>query len=819
MAKDISSSPEPSPTKATASLGRGVVASLRGAIGGLLADPFRLALALTVNLALVVGIVSTIAILRHRKTTPKPVTLSMAFSALDFGDTVAAKQMAERLAASKDITTQDWGGPDFILGALAARAAEDSSGKQRTESFRLASLFLARSRERGFPEHRESTGLYLLGKSLCLCDRLQGALPVLEQALQQDRDHAAELRLLLIETRLGVQPPELDKALAESEKLLADPQLTDAQRRQALIQQAQVLLRMNRTKQCAAMLNKIPDNPLLRCDVSLLRGRLALCEGQALTKTAVGSNEVPGDAKEKFRLAIDWFRKALNQDLGDQRVARQAAYLVGLCLFELGDLPAALNQMERTARMFLETPEALAALYQHGNIAGRMGRHTEEVSAYRRLVSAYVQQDEFHNPWINHAQLRTTLLNVCQNYLKAEKFETAVLLSKLLVHFEPKAEALQLTAQIYRTWGENVLEQAERQAPERAEELRRQARTQLRCAGDSYLAAAREQYTSRQYPEDLWQSACAYSAGHDFHSAATMLRLYMRQETRLRKAQALVDLGEAQLSLGQTEQALQSFHECIQQHSRDVAVYRARLLASRAAANMGDPKQAESFLQDNLNGEQLRPASKEWRDSLFALAELLHNVGRDREAIQRLDESLQRYPDAPQAIVARYLLADSSRRLATDLRAGPDKEISSAIRGERMSESRRLLERALVAYNTVRDDLSQRDAEGMSALDKAILRNSRFAIGDVCFAQERYREALRAYQSAVNHYAANPEVLEAYLQIANVYRRLDRPAEARTSLEQARIALRRIPLEARFEQTTNYSRKQWGELLDQLCSL
>ena len=100
-------------------------------------------------------------------------------------------------------------------------------------------------------------------------------------------------------------------------------------------------------------------------------------------------------------------------------------------------------------------------------------------------------------------------------------------------------------------------------------------------------------------------------------------------------------------------------------------------------SNLGDLKQAETFLQDNLNGEQLTPASKEWRDSLFALAELLHNAGRDREAIRRLDEALQRYPDAPQATVARYLLADSSRRLAMDLRASLGKEISSAVRGER----------------------------------------------------------------------------------------------------------------------------------------
>ena len=361
-----------------------------------------------------------------------------------------------------------------------------------------------------------------------------------------------------------------------------------------LVQQAQILIRMNRTKECAAALDKIPDDPLLRGDVSLLRGRLALAKARpeeaprnrALAPSTLGQRERSGlvplpkgeGSKEKFRSAIEWFRKAMSQDPGDNRVARQATYLIGLCLMEQGDLPAALNQMERTSRFFPETPEVLAALYQQGEIARRMGRHAEAVSAYQRLVSAYARQDEFHNPWVDPAQLKATLLGVCQEYLKAEKYETAVLLSKLLVHFMPKVEALQLTARIYRTWGDNLLEQAEHLPPERAEKLRRQARTQFRRAGDSYTAVARELYTTRQYPEQLWNSAGAYFAGHDFRNAAAMLRLYMRNESRLRHAQALVDLGEAELSLGETERALQSFQECIQQHPRDVAVYRARLL-------------------------------------------------------------------------------------------------------------------------------------------------------------------------------------------------------------------------------------------------
>jgi tetratricopeptide (TPR) repeat protein len=107
----------------------------------------------------------------------------------------------------------------------------------------------------------------------------------------------------------------------------------------------------------------------------------------------------------------------------------------------------------------------------------------------------------------------------------------------------------------------------------------------------------------------------------------------------------------------------------------------------------------------------------------------------------------------------------------------------------------------------------------MTEQEKSMLRNVRFALGDVYVDLDRYPEALRAFKSAANHYAASPNMLDAYLQIANVYRRMDKPAEARTALELARLALRRMPANTRFEQTTNFNRQQWGDLLDRLCSL
>ena len=78
--------------------------------------------------------------------------------------------------------------------------------------------------------------------------------------------------------------------------------------------------------------------------------------------------------------------------------------------------------------------------------------------------------------------------------------------------------------------------------------------------------------------------------------------------------------------------ALEALQECMQRHPHDVAVYPADPAGPPAAIATGDLKRAEAFLQDNLNGKQT-PASKEWRDSLFALGDLLHLAGPDAEAI------------------------------------------------------------------------------------------------------------------------------------------------------------------------------------------
>ena len=153
----------------------------------------------------------------------------------------------------------------------------------------------------------------------------------------------------------------------------------------------------------------------------------------------------------------------------------------------------------------------------------------------------------------------------------------------------------------------------------------------------------------------------------------------MKNEVRRRRATALQLLGESRMALGQTDQGLAALKECIDAYAADPASYRARLLVAKAAQAKGDDAKAEELLRQNLEDGTLTPRSIEWRDSLFALASLMEMAGRYQEAIPRLEEAVARYPDAPQTIEARYLTAESYRRLALEARQKiADDKIESA---------------------------------------------------------------------------------------------------------------------------------------------
>jgi TolA-binding protein len=283
---------------------------------------------------------------------------------------------------------------------------------------------------------------------------------------------------------------------------------------------------------------------------------------------------------------------------------------------------------------------------------------------------------------------------------------------------------------------------------------------------------------------------------------------------------ALVHLGEALLALGQLDAALDVLGECIEFYPTDAAGYEARLWAARAMSEKGNPQGAEKLLLENLNGESLTPESKEWRDSLFALGKLLGEDGRHLDAIERLEEAVARYPDARQAIEARYTIAEACLQAAKVPQEKAASDTGETARLIHRKQAAQLLERAIHYYQETEQVLNRRaEQTDLSPLEKAMLRNSYFSVGSALVDLGRWEDAIRAFSAAANRYQHDPEVLDAFTQISYCYRRLNKPREAQGTVRQAMLVLQRIKADAPFEQTTVYSRRQWQELLDWMSRL
>ena len=136
----------------------------------------------------------------------------------------------------------------------------------------------------------------------------------------------------------------------------------------------------------------------------------------------------------------------------------------------------------------------------------------------------------------------------------------------------------------------------------------------------------------------------------------------------LRNAEALLRLGQAHLALGHVPQSIAAFEECIEFHPLDGATFQARIDCAKAYWQQGDTAHAEQLLRFNIAGSTLKPASPEWKDSLFrtrhAAARTKQIRGSDRHAGKRRRTLSARIR---QRLVAQYMIGESYRRWAQDL--------------------------------------------------------------------------------------------------------------------------------------------------------
>lgn len=791
-------------------------------------------------------------VMRQRQPVDPELAVRRGLTCLDAGQWEEARIWAARLWETPDLPRPLRVYPPFVQGAALAQEAESISQQaERRIVYRMAAQYLEEARDRRLPPAREAQGLYLLAIALFRGEEYAASLPALHAALEANRDREYELYSLLSSAYARQVPADFARAVDYQRLTLEDPGLSPAERDGALARLAEYFLELGDGDGCRATLETIgADSPELQ-QVWLLRGRLALWEAEQFARRiALGEATAKVGRDEACRAAMDWFDRVRELD-GVSVSARQASYLAGVCRQQQGDDAAAKEAFERTVKLYYRTDEALAAGLALGELAQREGLVDTALATYLRVLAEIEDPALYRNPWLPLSELRGRLAAARLGFCESDDFAAADALVEAYRAVFPVDDATESLAQTQELWATALKRRAETQTRLLREATQGESREHYRRAADAYRQLAELRFATPNYPDYLLRSGQCYLQSQCFPLAIELMTKYLDHAPRKQAASALLGLGEAHAALGQYGQALAVLEELVHSFPKHPETYRARLLANFAHQELGQFAEAKQQLLDNLHHSELTPRSDLWRQSLFAYGGLIYREALAQEARSRLqgvdasdidarqaglrelriahdmfgeargvlEEGAARYPDAEEVIEARYRIAESYRHAAKLPEKLLATELTASRRDELEQERRAYLQAAAREYRDVQRLLSGRQRTDLSELEEGVLRNACFARADVLSSLEEYDAAIDAYQIFTNQYRHAPESLEAFVRMADCYRRLQQPAEARGVLLQAEQVLTQLEDEADFLRTTRFDRDQWRQVLGWLSQL
>lgn len=721
--------------------------------------------------------------------------------AVETGDWAAAHKLAEAALGESGASPESLRAALFAQLAAYAAEADRQTGVEKRRLLLLAAQAGDQAAVVGFPPGREAEGFFLLGRTLHYLSRFAESRKYLREAARLDPQKQIRINWLMSESHLLDPQGNRREALQFNQAFLLTPGLDLDARNAGYLQQSRIHLALDDPVAAEKVLKHLSPRASESPEADLIRGQIALCRAEKALRTRPKEH-----ASQPLVEARAFLERVRSRALADEGLRAKAAYLLGKTLFLAGEYESALSAWKRCYTEFADYPDAWAARFRVAELNHRLSQYDRAVEELTTCLKNMGDAERFLNPWVSIEEVQQSVRKIFDDCQAKGLFALALKITEALGGVFPAGDIHELRAKAYLGWGESLEAAAMAARSQEAQASSAEARRCFRLAGDEFTRLARFRAGTRFYTEDLWQAGDCYFRGRCFSRASRVLREYLRNEARRRNPQALLRLGECLLATGKTDDALRVLYECIEFHAKDAASYRARLWAAYAHMDKAEFDRAENVLVQNLAGE-LAPTSLEWRDSLFALGILYFRMERDAEAQEKLEEALRRYPNDPRSLEARYLLAELHVRAA--LKQSRTTEALLATGGQ-SAKAREHLLLALQEYQRVQQQLdSLWDAGEPGQPERKLLRNVYFGIGDVCYRLGRFGDAINAYMAITHRFQVEPEVLEAYRQIARCYRAMGRPKDSRIALEQARIVLNRVPPDVRLETSTPFTRDEW----------
>lgn len=498
------------------------------------------------------------------------------------------------------------------------------------------------------------------------------------------------------------------------------------------------------------------------------------------------------------RTALEHFAAA-ERDYADQRDPDYLQALIGRadCEARLGNHNEAIDHFKHAARLVVENGQRVAAERDH---------LIQSVLAHHGL-----NYDRGGESYVTALDYLQTLLPLYASELPTGILALLATSNERIARFRLSQGQADLAAADPRGLGVNDPSPAARLAFQTAA-------THFDKAGDYYAAHANAAMNTgdlKAFGDTLWQAALCYDAAQRWEKSIDAYNSYIKSlPGDARQLEARFRVAQAYQAKGDATAAADLYARLIEEHPRSEPAYASLVPLARAQVALGHHQAALELLRGVVvDHPALTPDSQTYRWALIELGRLHYRMGQWVLAIERLDEAVARYAQAPDAALMRFMLADSYRRSVDQLDQDLQQPMAQSKRSALQSERADRLGKAQVLYNQVVSELSARPRRSLSALEEVYFRNSYFYRADCAYDLGRYEEAIGLYDMAAKAWDNHPASLVALVQIVNSYSNLNRPQEARVVNERARAQLRRIPDSAFEDPTLPMSRKHWQEWL------
>ena len=757
-----------------------------------------------------------------------PEKLQAALRFLDAGKNAQASKLAKELDAIDYRLPGFSGAVKFILGVVAFRRAQACDDGESAARYRNAADYLREAERLALIEARNPEWAFALGVSLHKIGSAEEARELLRDAERAHPPGEMMARLYLADSYRHLRTPEgLKTALAYNTQLVSEDSLDPDLGDRAYLQRAHILLQSAQYAEAEETLSHLSSARAASQGAKVFRAQMAMAQGD-------------------HEAALQDLKPVSESTGLEQTHARQALFLTGVCFEHLGQIENAVAEFERTAQRYENTHEGLVAQLCAAKLLRQLNRNEEAIDAYRRVLQTVERPEDFHNPWLNLGEFRQAIVSAWTDWLEDASYAEAIKLSQLMTPLFAEIQAQRLTAQANQLWAES-LEREFQEAPySRRAALEGPLHRRWHSSGRAFAQLAVLVETTPEYPDVLWTSAEHFRQGHDFETALDQLTAFIQVRPKALLPIALVRRGQVLMDLDRLDEALEHFQQVIERYPTSPAAFAAQYSIGQCHLERDEVELARETWQSVLSMGPLEPSAKEWRSTLLALGRLLYNTAclmndlrtepdaakaasgdrqtadevfaRWNEAIDRLGEFLQRYPDDPQVNEARYFLAQALKRRAEQPRQSLATAETDAVRLELRGRIRQLLDRSLAEWERLRSDLRELDeADRLDDFGHQILCDCYFEIAHVYSLLEDYPNAIVHYSIATNTYPKDSRIPLTYVKMAECCDRLGKKDEARSVLKQVNVILRQMPdeplgsLPANANRQTNMNQQEWEQ--------